>query len=118
MRLAKKLAVVEISRTLLAEIKKHFSEQEGNKILDTLESLESNPRRGKVLTSVSGFVIKEIKHGKYRFYCVTDGFVLKFGTESQLHDLLIKFVRMSEKKDQQRVIGEIKNTLETFGFRI
>jgi len=100
----------------VAEIKKHFSEVEGNSIFDTLESLGENPRKGKILTSVTGFVIKEVKHKKWRFYCVTDGHVLKFGTEDQLHELIIKFVRMSGKKNQQQTINKIKKVLDAFGF--
>jgi len=116
LRLERKLAVVKISRRLVAEIKKQFSEVEGNKIFDTLESLADNPRKGRVLTNVSGYVIKEIKHKKWRFYAVADGHVLRFGTEDQLHELLIKFVRMSEKKNQQATINSIKKALESFGF--
>ena len=57
-----------------------------------------------------------MKYGKYRFYCITDGHVLKFGTEDELAALLIKFVRMSEKKDQQHVIDEVKTVLHSLGF--
>jgi hypothetical protein len=35
--------------------------------------------------------------------------------EEELVDLLLQFVRMSNKKEQQKVINEIKNTLKTIG---
>ena len=35
--------------------------------------------------------------------------------ESKLIDLLIKFVKMSDKKDQQETINEIKKILVNFG---
>ncbi|MFH1915792.1 MAG: hypothetical protein ABIJ21_00870 [Nanoarchaeota archaeon] len=61
-------------------------------------------------------VIKEIRYEKYRFYFITDGRILKFGTEDEFAKLLIKFVRMSEKKDQQQIINEIKAILRSMGF--
>jgi len=35
--------------------------------------------------------------------------------ESKLVDLLIRFVRMSDKKDQQQTINEIRKILINFG---
>jgi len=35
--------------------------------------------------------------------------------EAYLIDLLIRFVRMSDKKDQQKTINEIKKILQKFG---
>jgi len=116
LRREKKLVVIRISPILVAEIKKKFSETEGNKILDTLESLEENPHKGKLLTSVAGYVIKEVKHKKWRFYCVTDGHILRFGTEDQLLTLIIKFVKLSDQKDQQKAIDAIKTVLQSMGF--
>ena len=81
-----------------------------------MKSLESSPHKGKALGSVAGIAIKEIKYGKFRFYFITDGHVLKFGTEDELASLLIKFVKMSEKKDQQKVIAQIRHALISFGF--
>lgn len=40
-----------------------------------------------------------------------DGFKLKFLSEEELTDLLLRFVRMSDKKHQQNTINEIKNIL-------
>ena len=75
-----------------------------------------NPHRGKNLGNVAGIVIKELKHKKYRFYFITDGYRLKVGTEDELANLLIKFVRMSENKDQQKAIESIKSVLKSPGF--
>ena len=46
---------------------------------------------------------------------VTDGQKLKMMNKDYLSDLLIKFVRMSDKKDQQKVIDEIRNVLLKIG---
>jgi len=106
---------VIISNLLREEILKRFK-TESEKIFLQMKSLEASPHKGKALSHVEGIVIKELKYDKYRFYFITDGHVLKFGTEDELAALLIKFVRMSEKKDQQKAINEIKNVLKSLGF--
>ena len=58
----------------------------------------------------------ELKEGKYRFYFITDGHILKFGSREEIAQLLIKFVRMSEKKDQPQAIAEVKRILQSMGF--
>lgn len=108
------MAKVEIARSLFEEIQKKFK-GEARKIIDLLETLEENPRKGKELGNVGGIVIKEIKYKNFRFYFITDGFKLKVMGELELADLLIRFVRMSDKKSQQKVIDEIKKILSQVG---
>jgi len=109
------MAKVVITRILKKQILRLFK-QESVEIFERMLSLKKNPYKGKLLGNVSEVVIKELKHKKFRFYFITDGRVLKFGTEDELANLLIRFVRMSEKKDQKKVIREIKNVLRTMGF--
>lgn len=108
------MAKVEIVPSLFQEIQDKFK-GEAHKIIDLLETLEKNPHKGKLLGNVGGIVIKELKYKNFRFYFITDGFKLKVINESALIGLLIKFVRMSDKKSQQKVIEEIKEILRKFG---
>lgn len=108
------MAKVEISEQLKQEIFKKFKE-ESKEIFKLMYSLGENPKKGKELGHISGIVIKEIKYNSYRFYFVTDGYKLRIFEPDKLKDLLIKFVRMSDKKDQQKVIDEIKSILKNFG---
>lgn len=108
------MAKVEITRPLLEEIKKKFK-GESHEIIDLMESLEENPKKGKPVGQVGGIVIKELKYNGFRFYFITDGFKLKVLSIQELHELLIKFVRMSDKKTQQKTIDEIKIILRNFG---
>jgi len=108
------MAQVEIVRSLFEEIKKKFKE-ESHEIIDLIESLKDNPHKGRPLGNAGGMVIKEIKYKSFRFYFITDGHKLKFFDEASLRDLLIMFVRMSDKKDQQKTINEIKKILLNFG---
>lgn len=108
------MAKVEIIRPLFEEIQKKFK-GESHKIIDLLESLEENPRKGKPLGNIGGIVIKEIRYKNFRFYFITDGYKLKVMDSANLADLLIRFVRMSDKKEQQKTIDEIKKILLNIG---
>lgn len=108
------MAKVEIILPLFEEIQKKFK-GEAHKIIDLMESLENNPLKGKPLGNVGGIVIKEIRYKNFRFYFITDGYKLKFFNEQSLVDMLITFVRMSDKKDQQETINEIRKILINLG---
>ena len=108
------MAKVEIVESLSVEINKVFK-RESVEVLEHLKSLESSPQKGKVIGTVGGILIKELKYNNFRFYFITDGFKLKYTNQEYLVDLLIRFVRMSDKKYQQQTIDEIKHILKTIG---
>lgn len=108
------MAKVEIARPLFEEIKAKFKE-ESHQVIDLIESLEQNPYKGKPLASIGGILIKELKYKSFRFYFLVEGFKLKCLSEKELVDLLIMFVRMSDKNHQQKTINEIKEILRTIG---
>lgn len=109
------MAKVTISNSLREEVYKQFKNN-SLEIFEHMRTLEFNPKKGKELGNVAGIVIKELRYEKFRFYFITDGHILKFGTEDELAGLLIKFVRMSEKKDQQKAINKITDILKSMGF--
>jgi hypothetical protein len=108
------MAKVEIVKSLFEQIEKQFK-GEAHNIIDLLETLENSPHKGKLLGTVGGIVIKEIKYKNFRFYFLADGYKLKCFSVEELTDLLIKFVRMSGKNEQQKTIDEIKHILRTIG---
>ncbi len=108
------MAKIEIVNSLAREIKKKFK-GDAHKIIDLMESLENHPRKGKVLGNVAGILIKELRYKSFRFYFITDGFKLKCLGEDELVDMLIRFVRMSDKRSQQKVINEIREVLQKIG---
>ncbi len=108
------MAKVVIAENLKDEILKKFKE-ESKKIFRLMYSFGENPHKGKELGNAGGIVIKESRYKGFRFYFITDGYKLKVMSESDLVGLLIKFVRMSDKKDQQKTINEIKRILVNFG---
>ena len=108
------MARVEITQSLKEKILKKFK-KESKKVLKLLKSLEENPNKGKLLGTISGITIKELKYKSFRFYFITDGFKLKCLDENKLINLLMKFIRMSNKKTQQKTINEIKQILKMIG---
>jgi hypothetical protein len=108
------MAKVEITDSLYSEIEKKFK-SETHDVIDLLETLENNPKKGKFIAQVSGIAIKELKYKSYRFYFISDNYKIRFFKVEELKDLLIKFVRMSDKKSQQGTIDEIKDVLRKLG---
>ena len=108
------MAKVKIADSLFQEIQRKFK-GESHEVIDLIETLEENPKKGKLLGNVGGIIIKELKYKNFRFYFITDGYKLKVMNESELVNLLIHFVRMSDKKAQQKTINEIKIVLQKFG---
>jgi len=108
------MAKVEIIESLYEEIEKVFKKK-ADKIFDLIEDCAEHPKKGKILGTIGGIVIKELKYGNFRFYFIADGFKLKFLNEEKLTDLLLRFVRMSNKKHQQKTINEIKEILKKIG---
>lgn len=108
------MAIVYILSSLEKKIQKKFK-KESIEIFSLLLSLESEPKRGKEIGHIGNIAIKEIKYKKFRFYFVTDNYKIKFLSVEELKDVIIKFARMSEKKDQQQTIEEIKTVLRNLG---
>ncbi len=108
------MAKVEIAKKLKEEIFRKFG-GESLKIFDLMYSLKDNPKKGKPVGHVGGIVIKELKYENFRFYFITNGHQLRIMEAEQLKNLLIRFVRMSNKKSQQDTIDEIKRILKTIG---
>lgn len=108
------MAKVEIIDSLAKEIQKKFK-GESREIVSFLRTLEQNPHKGKIVGRVSEVLIKELKYRGFRFYFLVDGHKLKIYSLEELANLLIKIIRMSDKKSQQETINEIKNILLKIG---
>jgi hypothetical protein len=108
------MAKVEIVDSLAKEIKKKFK-GESYKIVQLLRGLEKNPNKGKPLGHAMGFTIKEIKHKRFRFYFILDRTNINLLSREELTNLLIRFIRMSNKNHQQKTVDEIKKILVKLG---
>ena len=101
---------------LLKQLKKTFGVTKSLEILNLFETLKENPKKGKEVGRVGNIVIKELKYESFRFYFLCDNFKIKFLKIDEIKDLIIKFVKMSKKNNQQEVIEEIKLLLKKLGF--
>lgn len=104
---------VIITRNLEKEINKKFK-KESIEIFKLMQSLKENPKKGKPVGRIGRIIIKELKYKSFRFYFITDGYKIKILKIQELSDLMVKFVRMSDKKSQKKIIEEIKQTLRKF----
>lgn len=110
------MAKVIIPEKLEKEIDKKFKKQ-SIKIFELMYSLEENPHKGKFLGRVGNISIKELRYKSFRFYFLIDEYKIKVYDIKELAELLIRFVRMSDKKHQQQTINEIKQILQIIGPR-
>jgi len=109
------VAKVEIVKSLAKEIKKKFKGR-SHEIIKLLRNLEENPHKGKPLAKIGGFTIKELRYDKsFRFYFIVDRSNINILSKEELIDLLLKFIRMSDKNHQQKTIDEIKRILIKLG---
>ena len=108
------MAKVEILPSLEKAIYKQFK-KESIQVLEYIKTLENSPKKGKPIGRVGGLAIKELKYKNYRFYFLADAYEIRVLDVKELQDILLQFVRMSNKKEQQKVIDEIRNILITLG---
>lgn len=105
------MITVIILQTLRDDIIKTFK-KESLKVYALLREVESNPHKGKVLGHVGNMSIREIRYKNYRFYFILDGHRLYLLSKGLVEELLVKFIRMSKKNNQQQTIDEIKQMLK------
>jgi hypothetical protein len=80
-----------------------------------INSLQNHPNKGDILGHVGNISIRELKYETFRFYFLINGNELSIYNKDKLQELLIRFVRMSKKNDQQKTIDEIKYILKRLG---
>ena len=103
---------IYVSKKLEKEITKRLSKKDADNAFIHIYSLKENPYKGDFITAVGNIVIKELKHGKFRFYFLHSNKLLKLITHEELENEIIRFTEMSDKsKEQQRVIERIKKDI-------
>jgi mRNA-degrading endonuclease RelE of RelBE toxin-antitoxin system len=107
---------IKILKSLRDEIYKTFK-KDSLKIYDLIKSLEVNPHKGDVLGHAGNISIRKLKHESFRFYFIIDGNEIQLFDKNKIIDLLIVFVRMSKKNNQQKTIDEIKAILKKLGHK-
>ncbi len=106
--------VVEFSKLFLKKLKKHSSKSEAKDLVRKLA--KTTPSEGDFVALVSNIVIREKRLKAFRFYFIVDEKRKHVITKNELKELLIKFVALSKKNNQQEVIDKLKEDLQKFGF--
>ena len=105
---------IEIVTELKDDILKKF-QRESKKIFKLMMFVGNSPKKGKFVAKIGKVAIKELKYKSFWFYFLVDAYKVKFFGVDELKSLLIKFIRMGDKNNQQKVIKEIKDFLRKFG---
>lgn len=107
--------VVQVSPEFLKELKKYFDKNSAIKLLYKLKKTTFN--EGKFIALVGNIVIKEKKQDSFRFYFITKNDEIRIITKKELKTKLIRFIAISKKNNQQKVIDKLKESLKKTGFR-
>lgn len=107
---------VKLSPILIKKVRKTFKNK-AKKIFHWMCQLKENPNRGKFVASIGFVELRELKYeNSFRFYFFTNQKLVKVLEEDELQSMIIKFVEMSKKKEQQKIINKLKEDLKKYGF--
>jgi len=93
-------------------LEKKFNKKELKELKKMFLSLEDNPYQGDLLFTYGSFILKEKKHGAFRFYFLHSRRILIIKDLEELKDEIIRFIDMSKKNNQQKVIDKLKEMIK------
>lgn len=103
---------VRIDTALVKKLEKKFNKKELKELKRIFLSLEENPFQGDILFSFGNIVLKEKKYNSFRFYFIHSRKLLIIKDIDALKDEIIRFIEMSKKNDQQKIIDKLKIMLK------
>ena len=106
------MVVVRIDDSLVKKLEKKFKPTDLKEIKKLFFSLQENPFQGDLLYTFGSFVLKEKKYKTFRFYFIHSKTILIIKDVDKLKDEIIRFIEMSKKNDQKRVIDKLKGMLK------
>jgi len=107
------MVIVRIDESLIKKLEKRFNKQELKEIKNLFLSLQDNPFQGDLLYAFGNVVLKEKKYKTFRFYFVHSRKILIIKDVEELKDELVRFLEMSKKNNQQKIIKKLKNMIKT-----
>ncbi len=107
------MVIVRIDESLIKKLEKRFNKQELKEIKNLFLSLQDNPFQGDLLYAFGNVVLKEKKYKTFRFYFVHSRKILIIKDVEELKDELVRFLEMSKKNNQQKIINKLKNMIKT-----
>lgn len=107
---------IKVSPVLVKKIKKTFKTK-SKKVFRAMNELNEHPNKGKLIASIGLVELRELKYENvFHLYFFTNEQLVKVLDEDELQAILIKFVEMSKKKEQQEIIDMLKVDLKKYGF--
>ncbi|MFT4305014.1 MAG: hypothetical protein ACMXX8_02895 [Candidatus Woesearchaeota archaeon] len=106
------MVIVRIDVSLIKKLEKKFKPSELKELKSLFFSLQENPFQGDLLYTFGAFVLKEKKYRSFRFYFIHSKNLLIIKDIENLKDEIIRFIDMSKKNDQQKVINKLKEMLK------
>ncbi len=108
--------VVEFSKQFIKELKKYSSKTQAKTIVKKLAS--STPSDGDFVALIANIVVREKRLKSFRFYFIVKDEQKQVVSTEELKNMIIKFVALSKKNNQQQVIDKLKEDLKNFGFKM
>jgi hypothetical protein len=108
--------MVEFSKEFIKELKKHTSKTEAKSLVKKLA--KTTPSDGDFIALISNIVIREKRLNTFRFYFIVKDDKKHVITKEELKELIIKFVALSKKNNQQEVINKLKEDLKKVGLSL
>lgn len=107
--------VVEFSKNFLKELQKYATKSQAESLVKKLA--KTSPSDGDYVALIGNIIIREKRNATLRFYFIVQNTIKHVITKDELNDMLVKFVALSKKNNQQKVIDTLKKDLQKFGFR-
>lgn len=105
------MVIVRIDDSLVKKLEKRFNKKELKELKQLFLSLQDNPYQGDLIYAFGNFVLKEKKYKTFRFYFLHSRKILIIKDIEKLKDKIIRFIEMSKKNDQQRIINKLKEMM-------
>ena len=105
------MVIVRIDDSLIKKLEKRFNKKDLREIKKLFLSLQDNPFQGNHLYTFGNFVLKEKKFKTFRFYFLHSKRIIIIKDIDKLKDEIIRFIEMSKKNDQQKVIDKLKKMM-------
>jgi hypothetical protein len=105
------MVIVRIDKSLVKKLEKRFKKKELKEIKELFLTLQTTPYQGDLLYVFGGFALKEKKYKSFRFYFLHSRKLLIIKDVDELKDEIIRFIDMSKKNDQQKIINKLKELM-------
>lgn len=106
------MVIVRVDEALVKKLERKFKPKELKELKNLFFSLQDNPFQGDLICTFGNIVLKEKRYKSFRFYFIHSRTLLIIKDMAELKDEIIRFIEMSKKNDQQKVIDKLKGILK------